>query len=285
MKRIATHNGTFHGDDTFAVAIIKMAFGEVEVIRTRDETKINIADFVLDVGGKYDNEKFFDHHQSDRAGSRENGFPYASAGLVWRKFGVKICDSQEIANKVDMDLIRFIDSADCGFGVKLNIQTMSDLISSINPRWNENPDFDSAFSKAVDIATLILERNIAKAKSNLLAKNEIETALANREKAEILILERFLPWHETVLEKAPEVLYVVFPSTGDNIQWNVRCVPVSRENFESKKALPISWAGKNGADLAAETNISDAIFCHIELFIAGAVSKTSAIKMAELALL
>jgi len=285
MKNLVVHNGVFHADDAFAVAVIQMAIGEVEVVRTRDQAKIDQADFIVDVGGKSDGEKFFDHHQKGGAGTRENGFPFASAGLVWRKFGAEVCGSQEVADKVDMDLIQFIDSADCGFGVKPDAQTASDLVSSMNPGWYETPDFDGAFLKAVVMATSILERDIARAKGEVLAKSEVEAALVKREKTEILVLERFAPWHETVLSLAPEVLYVVFPAAGDAGQWNIQCVPVSKESFEKKKALPAAWAGKRGAELAAETGISDAVFCHIGLFIAGAASKAGVVKMAELAVL
>ena len=285
MKNVVSHNGVFHADDVFAVAIVQRAVGDIQIIRTRDQTKMDVADFVVDVGGKSDGERFFDHHQKGGAGTRENGFPYASAGLVWKKFGAEICGSKDVADKVDLDLIQFIDGADCGFGTKPDAQTASDIISSMNPRWYETPDFDGAFTKAVMMATSILERDIARAKGETLAKIEVEAALAKREKAEILVLERFAPWHETVLTKAPEVLYVIFPAAGDARQWNVQCVPVSKESFEKKKALPASWAGKRGAELAAETGVEDAVFCHVGLFIAGAGSKAGVVKMAEAALL
>ena len=73
-----------------------------EVIRTRDESIITQADIVFDVGNIYDPEHGrFDHHQTEGAGTRENGVPYASFGLVWKKYGTQICGSQEIADSID----------------------------------------------------------------------------------------------------------------------------------------------------------------------------------------
>lgn len=92
---IVTHNGSFHADDVFAVATLHLAFPDknITVIRSRDAQKFLLADFLVDVGGSYDpdNNKFA-HHQTGGAGVYDNGIPYASFGLVWKKFGNSVCD-------------------------------------------------------------------------------------------------------------------------------------------------------------------------------------------------
>jgi uncharacterized UPF0160 family protein len=45
--------------------------------------------------------------------------------------------------------------------------------------------------------------------------------------------------------------------------------------------FPESWGGKKGEELAKETGICDAIFCHNLRFIAVAKSKQGAIKLAK----
>src|SRR4051812_13143050 len=93
IKRVVTHYRDFHADDVFGIAVIKMLFPKVEVIRSEyaDMNKINAADIKVDIGGKYDSEKLeFDHHQPEGAGFRENGIPYASCGLVWNHFGMEL---------------------------------------------------------------------------------------------------------------------------------------------------------------------------------------------------
>jgi len=113
-KILVTHNGTFHADDLFATATLALVFnGNIKVIRTRDEEIIKKADFVYDVGGIYNPEKnLFDHHQKEGAGKRENGIPYASFGLVWKKFGKKICGSQKVADEVDQKLVQLFSDGD-----------------------------------------------------------------------------------------------------------------------------------------------------------------------------
>ncbi|HMA77996.1 MAG TPA: MYG1 family protein, partial [Candidatus Paceibacterota bacterium] len=89
MTTIITHSGSFHPDDVFAVAALRLAHKEqdVNVIRTRDESVIAVGEWVVDVGGVHDPAaQRFDHHQPG-APVRENGIPYAAFGLVWQHIG------------------------------------------------------------------------------------------------------------------------------------------------------------------------------------------------------
>jgi uncharacterized UPF0160 family protein len=92
---VVTHNGRFHTDDVFAVAVLELVFEKshnIEIIRTRDEKIIKTADIVVDVGGEYNPEKNkFDHHQLGGAGTHDNKIPMASVGLVWKKYGQMLC--------------------------------------------------------------------------------------------------------------------------------------------------------------------------------------------------
>ena len=42
----------------------------------------------MDVSGIND-ERHFDHHSKDFTLSRDNGIKYATAGLMWKKFGIE----------------------------------------------------------------------------------------------------------------------------------------------------------------------------------------------------
>src|SRR3990167_1327152 len=95
MKKLITHDGSFHSDDVFAAAALSLYLkkkGEAfKIIRGRDERIIKNGDYVFDLGGIYDEKSNrFDHHQIGGAGKRENGLEYSSFGLVWKKFGKKI---------------------------------------------------------------------------------------------------------------------------------------------------------------------------------------------------
>ncbi|WP_413702399.1 MYG1 family protein [Psychromonas sp. KJ10-10] len=54
-------------------------------------------------------------------------------------------------------------------------------------------------------------------------------------------------------------------------------------SFEDRKELPKNWAGLEGEALQQITGLDDAIFCHNGLFIAGAKSFESIMKMANMA--
>ena len=41
MKRMAVHNGIFHADDVFGVALMQSIYNDLEIIRTRDEELLN----------------------------------------------------------------------------------------------------------------------------------------------------------------------------------------------------------------------------------------------------
>lgn len=81
---IVTHDGAFHGDDVLSVAILSTIFKNHRVIRTRDQTLIDMADFVVDVGGLYDHDlRRYDHHMPDPPKDKYEHI-LSSAGLVWR---------------------------------------------------------------------------------------------------------------------------------------------------------------------------------------------------------
>ena len=284
-KTIATHNGNFHADDVFSIAALKNIFPSSKLIRTRDVELIAKADIVVDVGGEYDADTDrFDHHQRGGAGERENGIPYSSFGLIWKKYGVEICQgNQDVAKAVDSGLVSAIDALDCGHveGVYDGI-SLSQTISMFNPTWQEDGDFDACFDEAVNFASRILTRFIASANGGISAKAIVAKAVENAEDPRVIVLEKYTPWKRTVHALSEEALYVVYPSqTG---QWRIQTVPVELGSFDDRKSLPKQWAGLSDKELKEVTGIDDAMFCHNGLFIAGAESFESTMEMAAIAL-
>lgn len=284
-KTIATHNGNFHADDVFSIAALKSIFPSIKLIRTRDLEIITKADIVVDVGGEYDPESDrFDHHQRGGAGERANGIPYSSFGLIWKKYGLEICQgNQDVANGVDAGLVSEIDAIDCGHvkGVSEGI-SLSQTISTFNPTWQEDSHFDTCFDEAVNFASRVLARFIASANGGISAKAIVAKAIENAEDPRVIVLEKFTPWKRTVHALSKEALYMVYPSpTG---HWRIQTVPVELGSFEDRKSLPKPWAGLSDNELQEVTGIDDARFCHNGLFIAGAESFESTMKMASIAL-
>lgn len=171
--RVATHNGSFHADEVFAIATLliwanKKGF-KLDITRTRDESVLDKADIVLDVGGIYDPEKKrFDHHQKEGAGTHENGptsqglrgasIPYASFGLIWKHYAEEIC-SREVAEDIEKRLVLPIDGRDNGMNITKALRedlleyTLSrDIISAFRPTWKNPNDNDKNFFEAVSFA-------------------------------------------------------------------------------------------------------------------------------------
>jgi len=281
---IVTHDGNFHADDVFSVAALKSIFPSSQVIRTRDPEQIKQADIVLDVGGEYnpDTDRF-DHHQRGGAGERDNGIPYSSFGLIWQKYGADICQGQQdVADALDAGLVSNVDAVDCGHvqGVSEGI-SLSQTIGVFNPTWQEDSDIDACFERAVAFASEVLTRFIAAARGGLAAKEVVAQAIEQAKDPRIIVLQQYTPWKKTVLNLSEQALYVVYPShTG---AWRVQAVPKESGSFENRKDLPASWAGLSGEALQTITGIPDAMFCHNGLFIAGAESFASTMKMAAMA--
>ena len=282
---IATHNGNFHADDVFSVAALKCVFPAFNLVRTRDLEVIAKADIVLDVGGIYDAEAGrFDHHQRGGAGERENGIPYSSFGLIWKKYGIEICaGNQDLANSVDAGLVSVIDAIDCGYvkGVSEGI-SLSHTISMFNPTWQEESDFDACFNEAVSFASRVLARFMASANGGISAKEIVAKAIENAQDPRVIVLAQYTPWKRTVHTLSEQALYVVYPSSAG--QWRIQTVPVELGSFEDRKSLPTPWAGLSDKELQDVTGINDAMFCHNGLFIAGCQSLESTMKMAAMAL-
>lgn len=293
--KIVTHNGHYHCDDVFAVAALSRYLNkeenEIEIIRTRDESIIKDVDFVVDVGGVHDPEKgHFDHHQEGGAGNRDNGVPYASFGLIWKHYGVKLSGGEEEASIVDRKLVQPIDAEDNGVKVSKNVfenvspYTIQDFFSTFLPTWNEakDVDVDKVFKNCVDIAKRLLEREIIKAKDERKGKEMIKKILNEYPGEKVVVLDRYHPWKDTALDY-PDLLFMVYPSSEGG-SWHVQGVPSEKNSINSRLSFPEEWRGKREPEISGVTEVEDAIFCHNGGFLAVARSKEGALKLAYKAL-
>jgi uncharacterized UPF0160 family protein len=301
--RIATHNTVFHADDSVAAAILLSVFPGAKIVRSREKAVIEEADIVFDVGGSYDGIKFFDHHQRGGAGTRENGVPFAAAGLIWKHFGVQFCQAlaaehdiavAALVAAVDEKFIQGIDATDCGAtestrhlkgnpGVPVELMSISLLISSLNPvslmEESTPAEFDASFGKAVELAGLALQRVVLGEVSQLKAKNIVRSSDLG---SPVLELTEFCPWEETVVSELDHVQFVIFQAPDGG--WRVQTVPVAVGQFKARLDLPENWAGLRDENFKEATGVNDAVFCHPGRFIAGALSKEGVKRLAELAL-
>lgn len=277
-----THGGVFHADEVIATAILS-AIEPINLNRTfrvPEDTKA----FVYDIGGGA-----YDHHQRGGNGTRENGVPYSSAGLIWRDFGKQIVSCEQAWAFVDQELIAGIDAVDNGVlpGVDYPVKpaSISNLISGFNPDWDSKHKPDDAFLEAVSFAQGVLARAIASAESKARAKVLVDEAVKASE-GRIIVLPQFAPWQEYVLTsedpKATDALFIIFPSNRGG--YNVQAIPDAIGSFGNRKPLPEAWRGVPANDLQAVSGVSDANFCHKGGFIGGADSLDGALAMARKAI-
>ena len=277
-------------DDVFAVATALLVYPNSIIIRSRDEETIKSADIAIDVGFISDPDKNrFDHHQPEGAGKRENGIPYSSFGLVWKKWGSKVAGEEE-AKLIDQKLVSPIDANDNGMKISENKvpgvrdYTIYDVITA----YSEEDSFseDELLEKFKEV--LVLAQSILKKEINI-ARREISDTLAVKQILEqsedkrIVILDRSFLWQKA-LSMEPGVAYVIYPRKDST--WGAQTVSKNLDNdfFTARKPFPQSWGGKVGTELAQASGVDDAVFCHTKLFLCVARSKEGAMALAKRAL-
>jgi len=296
-KICVTHDGTFHTDDLFATAVLYILNnGNIRIIRTRDTSLMENADYVYDVGGVYDFEKNrFDHHQKGGAGKRDNGIDYSSLGLVWRKYGEQICESKEIFEGLDRKIVQPIDAIDNGIDITKPIYEgvtfygAEQVFLSNKPTWKEDDkNIDSIFFKEVRKVALLLEREIEVAKVDLEAKKIIIDSYNKSSDKRVVYLDTSFPRYiyQKTLSSFPDTIYTIMPS-GHNNSWKAEAIAKSPETMESRKLFPEAWRGFNDGDIKFKeaSGVNDAIFCHKSGFLMGAESREGIIALVEKALI
>lgn len=294
IKKIVTHSGTFHSDDVFAVATLMLYLttqgDTANIVRTRDRNEMTDADFIVDVGGEYDPDRErFDHHQEGGAGMRANTIPYASFGLVWKKYGPLLCGSEKISEKIDTRLVSPVDGIDSGVLVYepkfpgIFEYSIAYFVDAFVPTWKESDVSPSdVFPKMVAIAQDLLSREIKKHQDKAEAEKLVTEVYEGTKDKRIIEFTAHYPWKET-LSSFPEPLLTISPR--EDRKYQVYGVPEGDARLmKYRKYLPKTWAGLRDADLARVTGVPDALFCHKDCFIAVAGSLEGARKLAEIAL-
>jgi len=295
--KIITHDRKAHADETIAAATLRMAYGHVDVLRTRDAAVLRAEagktdTFLIDVGGRYDPaRRLFDHHQPEGAGFRDaeaREWPYASAGLVWKEYGaaavravVSSLDDDgvdEVVRHIDEAVLRYIDATDCGVKVRTAGPSLSALIASFNTTWWEKEE--DVFPLVMDLAQVVLTNFIKRHAGTVLARRAVRDARQILG-GQLLLLNACLPWSSIVKDEMPDVKLVAYP-VDDGVQWQLRAA-VNPDNTLRIK-FPSSWAGLEGASLAAASGEPEAVFCHRNRYLAGAHTREGVLHMAQAAL-
>ena len=258
---VITHSGEFHADDVFAVAILTF-LKEIKITRTRDIGVPNDDTIIVDVGGKYDGKRYFDHHQGLMI-TRKNGGNFASAGLIWMHYGKEILEKNnlqfknEVFEVVDDELMSKIDAHDNGE----TESEISKLIAEFNPNIvYELSSYDSCFIEAVMFARKIIANKIKTAESKYREYEEIKKEMEIT-KGNTVFLKKYYPnWCESILEidEKHKIDYCVYPYIDESV--HIVCIPPDKKNrFLQRKAMPKEWAGLSGEELEQAIGIEGAI--------------------------
>jgi uncharacterized UPF0160 family protein len=199
----------------------------------------------------------------------------------------------QVAADVDASLVRYLDLVDTGAAeVAPGIVGLSSLLSLLNSTWLEEGPLDRAaraqlqldrFREGMTLVRRFLDRFILRRIGQALAAGKVRAAERLLGGRVLHLADGGLPWTRVVVEEMPDVLLVIYPDS-DTEQHQLRTVPAKMGSFESRMDLPETWAGLRDKQLAAASGVPDAVFCHSNLFIAGARSFEGALRMAELAL-
>jgi uncharacterized UPF0160 family protein len=287
MQVVAVHSGSFHADDVFAVATVQLLLGveDVQVLRTRDEGRLQAADWVLDVGGVYDHAaRRYDHHQLG-APVRPNGIPYAAFGLVWRHWGEQVAGSKAVAEKVEEKLCLQVDAGDNGVAIstpneqQINQITFDAFTKTWRPIDGSNEDMDAQFLRVVEIAREYLWRVIEIQRNKLLLDDQAAAVYEAASNKKILVSENGLP-RNFFIDLDTEV--VVFPDDDPaKVAWLAIAVPISKDTFATKVKFPKIWAGLLDEELSEASGIAGGVFCHKDCYMCIFETKEAAVEAAK----
>lgn len=260
INKVIVHAGTFHADDVFSVAYINLMKkylhqAPVQVIRAirnpAPAQNMENGYLAIDIG-----KGEFDPHQDDESKKicRADGNAYAAFGLVVKAF------HEGFLNEDEYELLdrKFIKPLDMYENSGRNNNQLAQCIVSFNKNWDaEASDSNTRFTKAVEVATVILDQYIDNLRSLARAKKLADEAEVD---GETVYLDRYAPIHAFFADR-DEVKFIGFPSSRSGYQ----VVSVKNSMGENKKLFPECLRGLN---LKSKCNSAGLNFCHNDGFMA-----------------
>ncbi len=293
--KIAVHSGNFHADDCVAYGIISTIYPNNELIRTRDQDLLTQCNFRLDVGGKYNGQTDFDHHQRDFKETRPDNdkIKYASAGLVWKHFGeeyikIKNKDLQKeqidfIKNEIDYLFIRYVDANDNGISiVDEEAPGFSKIIFLFNYKYGYTNNF--GFVRGALLATDVIDGFIGQLTKYLESEKIVLQALEDNNDSHILFLPQKVAFQDVInrhWDKFLSIQLAVYPETNSE-KWRIKSLNNDpKDRFSNRCKAPENWRGLTDENLEKATGIADVDFVHPNGFTGGAKNQKAALEMAK----
>ncbi|XP_013859583.1 MYG1 exonuclease [Austrofundulus limnaeus] len=319
VKKIGTHNGTFHCDEVLACFFLRQLpeYADAEIVRTRDPALLAECDIVVDVGGEFDPKRHrYDHHQRTFAESFQSLCPekpwvtkLSSAGLVYLHFGRRLLSQltklkeddkqlEVLFDKLYENFVEEVDAIDNGISQfdgepRYAVSTtLSSRVGHLNPAWNsKSQDTEEGFRKALKmVGDEFLDRLDFFSSSWLPAREVVKEAVMGRHQVdpsgEIMVFSQSgCPWKEHLFALEEElqvevpIKFVLY--SDQNGQWRVQCVPAGLHTFQNRLPLLEEWRGVRDEALSELSGIKGCIFVHAGGFIGGNKTKEGALEMAR----
>ncbi|KAH0794436.1 metal-dependent protein hydrolase [Histomonas meleagridis] len=308
-KTIATHSGNFHADDALSIYFLHNTneFKDAKVVRTRDQSIIDNADCVCDVGLIYDPEKRrFDHHQVGFKETFADGnYPMASCGIVYKEFGKEINrkilekngrdigeHSEYIYNKMYTKFVFEIDCIDNGVQqIPPDATPLYEIRTGISTRISML-NLDGTFEDAVNLIGKEYEEKLIRLFDSEIpaieiAKEAYESRFTVDASGKIVLFNEPCPAEphlkniekEKNVPKTEQLLYIVSPRLNGN--WSIKAIGTDR-SFVLRKPLP--YKGLRDEELSEQCGIPGGVFVHKNGFLSIFKTKDQAIQFAKLAL-
>lgn len=290
---IAVHSGIFHCDDVVAVALARLLLGEQVTVARLDRAYAgNYGEFtyVLDVGMKFDGDRFYDHHQRD-CPVFSDGRRHCAASLFWSVKGEQICSLFTSDKEVNGEMVhRFTEILE-GIAHRDNgelngemeaVYSLSAVVKDFNCAKPFGEAQDQAFMEAVAFVEAWikswLKSQAARLPGMLEMKRVINDNLTN---SPILALPKGGAWQEALLNnpQADHIKCVCYPAFEQG-QWSVQAVPVALGSQESRLLAPKELRGAPAGTIVGGQKL---VFCHPSGFLmkVEAANAAEAIKAAE----
>ncbi|KAI1389524.1 metal-dependent protein hydrolase [Hypoxylon trugodes] len=178
------------------------------------------------------------------------------------------------------------------------------VVGRLNPNWNDPIPSDPVEAQAEeDKKFLKASARIGEEFSHdldyyatawLPARSIVHEAYSKRfqydPEGRIMVFDgQAVPWKDhlyTLEEQEGEtdkkVLYVLYPEKPvPDAKWRIQAVPVTKDSFQSRKALPEPWRGARDAQLDEVSGVPGGVFIHASGFIGGNKTFDGAKALAE----
>lgn len=240
-----THQGTNHEDEIVGCAISELARQTVFFKRISSSEPIPQKGIVADIYREYDPEKRrFDHHQGKI--KREDGYLYASAGLMWKHYGCDVvknildieCEAtiDAVYKMVDKNFIKGVDACDADGDYKvegtcsaggINIMTSAKMVKFLSQEGSDEQDMMFYQIKQLYKELLI---GLVKNSYGFLQDKERFYDVVDIEN-QVAVCEQSIRWKKICYEhnknNDDKIYFIIMPSKRPESKWTLFAMPVN----------------------------------------------------------